>query len=180
MAEGGQTGGEEGRHCTSPIAVQFTYSGIATNDSEYTRTVSGARATDQDQTSAMAAAGYRPNLRKRGSLHAVFDGRNMLTRYSSPIERHRLAIVGDRLARDDVERFDLESAPQETHNLGLDRAKHASVPESMRENSNSRSCARLTSMTGVRCRISKASIGRSIASTLDIKATQHPLGSPAT
>lgn len=114
-------------------AVLFTYSGIATNDSEVTRIVSEARAAGHDPKNAMAAAGYRPNLRKRGSLRATFDGRYKLTRYFSPIERHRPANLDELFARNDVELFDLQNDPQEMQNLALDRAKHASVLESMRE-----------------------------------------------
>ncbi|QSI76319.1 sulfatase-like hydrolase/transferase [Niveibacterium microcysteis] len=114
-------------------AVLFTYSGIATNDSEVTRIVSEARAAGQDPKGAMAAAGYRPNLRKRGSLRAAFDGRYKLTRYFAPVERHRPANLDELFARNDVELFDLHTDPHEMHNLALDRAKHAGVLETMRE-----------------------------------------------
>lgn len=106
-------------------AVLFTYSGIATNDADLIGVIAGAKANGQDPRAAVKASGYRPNLKKRGSLRSVFDGRYKFTRYFAPVERNRPTDLDSLFARNDVELFDLKSDPAETRNLALDPARHA-------------------------------------------------------
>lgn len=98
-------------------SILFTYSGIATNDSELTRIVSEARAAGQDPKAAVKAAGYRPNMKKRGSVRTVFDGRYKFSRYFAPIDRNQPKDIDELYRWNDVELFDLEKDPQETTNL---------------------------------------------------------------
>jgi arylsulfatase len=102
--------------------VLFTYSGIATNDSEVTRIIADARASGRDPKAAVKAAGYRPDLKKRGSLRSVFDGRHKFTRYFSPIERNAPRDLDELYRNNDVELFDLQADPREMVNLATDRA----------------------------------------------------------
>ena len=70
------------------------------------------------------AQGIRPDLRKRGAIRAVYDGRYKLSRYFSPEEHHLPRSLEELLTLNDVELFDLESDPQETKNLAIqDRAQ---------------------------------------------------------
>lgn len=98
-------------------AVLFTYSGLATNDSELIRLVSDAAAQRKDPKAAVKAAGYRPDLKKRGTLRTVFDGRYKLTRYFSPLERHTPKDVAELRRLNDLELFDLRTDPSESVNL---------------------------------------------------------------
>jgi len=102
-------------------SILFTYSGIATNDSELTRIVSEARAAGQDPKAAVKAAGYRPNMKKRGSVRTVFDGRYKFSRYFAPIDRNQPKDIDELYRWNDVELFDLEKDPQETTNLATSR-----------------------------------------------------------
>jgi arylsulfatase len=61
--------------------------------------------------------GWRPDLKKRGAIRSVFDGRYKLNRYFSPQEHHVPRTLEKLLANNDVELFDLESDPGEAHNL---------------------------------------------------------------
>lgn len=98
-------------------AVLYTYSGLATNDSEAVRMMAEAKATRSDAKTAMAAAGYQPDLTKRGSLRTMFDGRYKFTRYFAPTQRNSPDNVDDLYRFNDVELFDLHQDPTEMTNL---------------------------------------------------------------
>lgn len=108
-------------------SVLFTYSGIATNDSDLIRLVADARAAGQDPRTAVKKAGYRPNMKKRGSLRTVFDGRYKFTRYFSPMERNRPGNLDELFRWNDVELFDLQTDPGEMTNLAVDRTANAAL-----------------------------------------------------
>jgi len=112
-------------------SVLFTYSGLATNDSELTRIISEGRAAGQDPKSAIKAAGYRPNMKKRGSLRTVFDGRHKLTRYFAPGERNSPHDLDELYRWNDVELFDLKADPVEMTNLATQRQAHEATLLSM-------------------------------------------------
>lgn len=115
--------GSSGMHAIRE-SVLFTYSGIATNDSELTRIVAEARAAGQDPKAAVKAAGYRPNMKKRGSVRTVFDGRYKFSRYFAPIDRNLPKDIDQLYRWNDVELFDLEKDPQETTNIAADRTSN--------------------------------------------------------
>jgi arylsulfatase len=105
-------------------SVLFTYSGLATNDSEIVRIIAEAKASGRKPKDAMKEAGYRPDLKKRGSLRTVFDGRHKFTRYFSPVERNSPKDLDELYRWNDVELFDLKTDPRELVNLAADRAAH--------------------------------------------------------
>lgn len=111
--------------------VLFTYSGIATNDSEVIRIVSEAKAAGQDPKAAMKTAGYRPNLKKRGSLRMVFDGRYKFTRYFAPVERNKPTSLDELYRSNDVELFDLATDPHEMINLAARKGENAELVMAM-------------------------------------------------
>lgn len=114
-------------------SVLFTYSGIATNDAEMIRLIAEAKAQGRDPKAAVKAAGYRPNLKNRGTLRAAFDGRYKFARYFAPTEHNRPSDL-DALYRDnDVECYDLKSDPRETKNLAADRKKNETLVAAMNE-----------------------------------------------
>jgi arylsulfatase len=101
--------------------VLFAYSGIATNDSEIIRIIAEAKASGQDPKAAVKALGYKPDLKKRGTLRSTFDGRYKFTRYFSPTEHHLPATVEELYKNNDVELYDLKNDPHEIKNLAADR-----------------------------------------------------------
>jgi arylsulfatase A-like enzyme len=122
--------GRAGQHALRE-GVLFTYSGLATNDSEITRIVSEARAASQDPKAALKAIGYRPDLKKRGSLRTVFDGRYKLTRYFSPTERNRPRDIDELYRLNDVELFDLQNDRAEMTNLAAHKGTNGELVMAM-------------------------------------------------
>ncbi|MCX2713024.1 sulfatase-like hydrolase/transferase [Mycolicibacterium sp. J2] len=108
-------------------AVLFTYSGLATNDSEVIRIVADAKAAHKDPKKAMAEAGYRPDLNKRGSLRTMFDGRYKFTRYFAPTQRNLPRDLDELYRYNDVELFDLQNDPAEMTNLAAAQGENAEL-----------------------------------------------------
>jgi arylsulfatase len=80
----------------------------------------------------MAKAGtLRPDLRKRGAIRSVYDGRYQFARYFSPKEHNRPTSLEELFRLNDVEVFDLEADPLERTNLALDRARNAALLEQL-------------------------------------------------
>ncbi len=112
-------------------SVLFTYSGLATNDSDLIRIIAEAKSAGQDPKAAVKAAGYKPNLKKRGSLRTVFDGRYKFTRYFAPVDRNQPRNLDELYRWNDVELFDLQSDPAEMTNLAASRGRNDELVQRM-------------------------------------------------
>jgi arylsulfatase len=108
-------------------AVLFTYSGIATNDADIWQLISDAKAAGKDPKQAIQASGFKPNMKKRGSLRTAFDGRYKFTRYFAPVERNRPNSLESLVRLNDLELFDLKADPSETTNLAADVNANAAL-----------------------------------------------------
>ncbi len=99
-------------------SILYTYSGIATNDAETIRVVAEAKAAGKDPQAVLRAAGFKPDLTKRGSLRTMFDGRYKFTRYFAPTQRNLPRTIDELYQHNDVELYDLQQDPGEMTNLG--------------------------------------------------------------
>jgi arylsulfatase len=108
-------------------AALFTYSGIASNDGDLIPFIANAKAAGKDPKAEMAATGFRPNLKKRGSVRSVFDGRHTFSRYFSPTEHHEPASLDELYKYNDLELYDREEDPGEETNLAADRAANGDL-----------------------------------------------------
>ena len=59
----------------------------------------------RDQPQDLPAQGFRPNLKKRGAIRSVYDGRHKLNRYFAPLEHHMPRTMEQLFAHNDVDLF---------------------------------------------------------------------------
>ncbi|MEQ9563614.1 MAG: sulfatase-like hydrolase/transferase [Woeseiaceae bacterium] len=100
-------------------SVLFTYSGIASNDGDLMAFIANAKAAGKSPQDEMAATGFKPNLRKRGSVRSMFDGRYTFSRYFSPTEHHRPKTLDELYQYNDLELYDRANDPDEMTNLAV-------------------------------------------------------------
>jgi arylsulfatase len=81
-------------------------------------------------------AGLRPDMRKRGAIRSVFDGRYQFTRYFSPKQHNRPTSIDELFALNDVELFDLQNDPHLLDNLAQDPVKNARLLAMMNDKLN--------------------------------------------
>jgi arylsulfatase len=81
-------------------------------------------------------AGIVPDLKKRGAIRSVFDGRYMYARYFSPKQHHRPTTFEQIHALNDLELYDLESDPLEVENLAVGARKNDELLLAMNEKLN--------------------------------------------
>ena len=117
-------------HAARPGAL-FTYSALACNDAGLFAVAGEAIAAGKSPREEMQKAGYQPDLKKRGSVRTVFDGRYKFSRYFAPVDRNRPGNLDELYKANDVELFDLQTDPAETVNLGKDREKNAELIATM-------------------------------------------------
>jgi arylsulfatase len=72
----------------------------------------------------LQAAGIVPDMRKRGAVRSVYDGRYVFTRYFSPKEHNKPVTLEALYSSNDVELFDRDQDPNELHNLAAAGGPH--------------------------------------------------------
>jgi arylsulfatase len=105
-------------HTVRP-GVLFNYVGVSTVDGDYLTRVMSSLAMRQPQPPVTQV-----KLDKRGFLSLVFDGRYKFGRYYAPAAFNTPQTLEEILSNNDVQLFDLESDPEEMHNLTLQPEKN--------------------------------------------------------
>lgn len=110
-------------------SILFTYSGLVLNDAKVLKGIADVMAAGENpkDPATLAKHGIRPNLRKRGSMRTVFDGRYKFSRYFAPIERNAPTNLDELYSHNDVELFDLQADPSEMVNLAASKEKHSDL-----------------------------------------------------
>lgn len=111
--------------------ILFTYSALLTNDAELIGTAGAAIAAGKNPKEFLKASGFEPDLKKRGSVRTVFDGRYKFSRYFAPTARNSPNNIEDLYQANDVELFDLRLDKQEISNLASDRKTNAALITTM-------------------------------------------------
>ncbi|MGE0698650.1 MAG: sulfatase-like hydrolase/transferase [Hyphomicrobiaceae bacterium] len=102
-------------------SVLFTYSGLGTNDSNVLRIAAEAKLLGKKPIMQLIREGYKPDMKKRGSVRTVFDGRYKFSRYFSPLDRNSPQTIEQLYQWNDVELFDHADDSEEVKNLAADR-----------------------------------------------------------
>jgi arylsulfatase len=111
--------------------ILFTYSGLQTNDAGLITVAGEALAAGKDPRESMKASGFKPDLKKRGSVRTIFDGRYKFSRYFAPVDRNKPGNLAELYKSNDVELFDLQADRSETNNLAIDRDKNGDLIATM-------------------------------------------------
>jgi arylsulfatase len=111
--------------------ILFTYSALTAQDAGLFKVAGEALASGKDARQAMKASGFTPDLKKRGSVRTVFDGRYKFSRYFAPVDRNKPGSLAELYQANDVELFDLRTDPSETKNIAVDREKNADLIATM-------------------------------------------------
>lgn len=75
--------------------------------------------------------GFKPDLKKRGAIRSICDGRYRFSRYFSPLEHHAPTTMEKLFNNNDVELYDLKNDPLEMQNLALNINEHGEAIEMM-------------------------------------------------
>ncbi len=108
--------------------ILFNYVGISTIDNRYLSKMLIASFTHQSLPSLTEI-----NLNKRGFLAFVFDGRYKFARFYSPCDFNTPTTLEEIFEKNDVQLFDLQNDPTETHNMALDKNKNKELILRMNE-----------------------------------------------
>jgi arylsulfatase len=117
----------------------YAYNMFAYVDGDFMAKAVAMMAQPDGRAKLKAAAqdgSMRPDLRKRGAIRSVFDGRYQFTRYFSPRQHNRPTSLEALFKLNDVELFDLAQDPDEVANLAMDPAKHGELLLAMNEKLN--------------------------------------------
>ncbi|HMF89281.1 MAG TPA: sulfatase-like hydrolase/transferase [Candidatus Angelobacter sp.] len=100
-------------HAVRP-GVLFDYVGVSTVDGDYLLQIMTNLFLEKPSPPLSQA-----KLDKRGLLYVVFDGRYKFARYFAPTAFNTPRTLEEILKNNDVQLFDLETDPEEMHNLAL-------------------------------------------------------------
>lgn len=84
----------------------------------------------------LKTAGIRPDMKKRGAVRSLYDGRYMFARYFSPKEHNRPTSLEELRRFNDVELYDLQLDPLEMKNLAMPGNQHDELIVAMNEKLN--------------------------------------------
>ncbi len=116
-------------------AVLFNYNMFAYLDGDYLLKAV-AYIQQGGDPKKLKEAGMVPDLRKRGAVRSVYDGRYVFSRYFAPKEHNRPTTLEQLYRVNDVELFDTQADPNEMTNLAMRKGAHRELVLAMNERLN--------------------------------------------
>ena len=101
----------------------FSYVGLSTVDATSSPASSSGGGKGTFALTPAELATNHPDLWKRGFVSMTFDGRYKYARYYAPSQFNTPRTLGEILAWNDLELFDLKADPEERNNLARDPAR---------------------------------------------------------
>jgi arylsulfatase len=115
--------------------VLFNYNMFAYLDGDYLN-----KAVDYikkgGKPNKLKGAGIVPDMRKRGAVRSVYDGRYVFSRYFSPKQHNRPTTLEDIHRVNDVELFDTQADPLEMNNLAMPNTEQRELVVAMNDKLN--------------------------------------------
>jgi len=112
----------------------FNYNMFAYLDGDYLHKAV-AHIRSGGKPNELKAAGIVPDMRKRGAVRSVFDGRYTFSRYFSPKQHNRPTTLEELTRYNDIELFDTQADPLEMNNLAY-QSRHRELVLAMNEKLN--------------------------------------------
>ena len=116
-------------------ASLYCYNMFLYLDSDYTLKTQ-AYLNEGGDPKKLAQMGIKPDLKKRGAIRSIFDGRYKYTRYYSPLQHNEPKTIQEILKYNDIELFDLKNDFEEIHNLAIDIKKNETLILAMNDKMN--------------------------------------------
>ena len=104
----------------------YNYNMFAYVDAEFLNSIAKFFA-EGGKPQDLPAQGFQPNLKKRGAIRSIYDGRHKFNRYFAPLEHHMPGSMEQLFANNDIELFDLKKDSLEMKNLAVDRKKNGDL-----------------------------------------------------
>lgn len=115
--------------------VLFNYNMFAYLDGEYLNKAV-AYIQQGGNPKQLKSAGIVPDMKKRGAVRSIYDGRHVFSRYFSPKQHNRPDSLDVLYRLNDVELFDLETDPLEMKNLALSEGPQRELVAAMNDKLN--------------------------------------------
>jgi arylsulfatase A-like enzyme len=120
---------------TLRMGALYNYNMLGFLDSEFLLNISSFIREGGDPKD-IPGKNWRPDLTQRGAIRSVYDGRYKLSRYFSPQHHHMPRTIEELFNNNDLELFDLQSDPNETNNLALNKSSNGDLLIAMNDKLN--------------------------------------------
>lgn len=117
------------------IGTLYNYNMFAYIDQEFFGKI-GKFLSNGGKQEDLPKQGYKPNLKKRGAIRSIFDGKYKFSRYYSPLEHHIPKTLEDLYTYNDIELYDLANDPAEMLNLAVNKDKYSKIIDKMNQKLN--------------------------------------------
>jgi arylsulfatase len=110
----------------SDAGILFTYDGVTTVDADYSIAMA-KRERLRPLDPCPAPLLRQPDLKKRGFLRGIYDGRYKFARYFSPVNFNRPSTLQELIDNNELELYDTFNDPDELNNLARNYSENSGL-----------------------------------------------------